>query len=268
MWAAAGWRSWVTGGSGDQASAGPARRPCTFARLAVLRPSTYGGCHVICTAVTVKSSARLKAASAGSPTKMVSDGTEPAIAAGNSFPTLRPSSSAAFRMVADQVHAADAWPGAAGGVMVHRRPWSKGPTGEEAVSEHPNVELTRRGYEAFAKGDLAALAELIADDATWHVSGAGPLSGDYHGRGEVFGFFGRLAEETGGTFRLDVHDVLANDEHAVALCTRSASRGNHSLGVPVANVSHMRDGKITEFWGTTADPPPSIDFWVLPDRDS
>src|SRR5262245_17857080 len=51
--------------------------------------------------------------------------------------------------------------------------------GEAAVTEHPNVELTRRGYDAFAKGDLAALAELIADDVTWHAAGAGPLSGTY-----------------------------------------------------------------------------------------
>jgi len=87
------------------------------------------------------------------------------------------------------------------------------------MTEHPNVELSRRGYDAFAKGDLATLSELIADDVTWHVRGVGPLSGDYHGRDEVFAFFGRLAEETAGTFRLDVHDVLANDEHTVALCT-------------------------------------------------
>ncbi len=137
------------------------------------------------------------------------------------------------------------------------------------MSEHPNVEVTRRGYEAFAHGDLAALSGLIADDVTWHVSGAGPLSGTYHGRDEVFGFFGRLAEETGGTFRLDVHDVLANDEHAVALCTLSASRSGKSIEVPVANVSHVRDGKVTvrdgkvtEFWGATTDPQASIDFWT------
>jgi ketosteroid isomerase-like protein len=129
------------------------------------------------------------------------------------------------------------------------------------VAEHPNVELTRRGYEAFANADLTTLSELIADDVTWHVTGAGPLTGTYHGRDEVFGFFGKLAEETGGTFRLDVHDVLANDEHSVALCTLSASRAGKSIQVPVANVSHVRDGKVTEFWGATADPQASLDFW-------
>ena len=130
------------------------------------------------------------------------------------------------------------------------------------MTEHPNVELTRRGYAAFATGDLATMTELIADDVTWHVTGAGPLSGTYHGRDEVFGFFGRLAAETAGTFRLDIHDVLANDEHAVALCTLSATRGTRSLQVPVANVAHVRDGKVTEFWGATEDPQATIDFWA------
>ena len=45
------------------------------------------------------------------------------------------------------------------------------------MTEHPHVELTRRGYDAFAKGDLATLSELIADNVTWHVLGVGPLVG-------------------------------------------------------------------------------------------
>ena len=130
------------------------------------------------------------------------------------------------------------------------------------MTEHPNVELTRRGYAAFATGDIATMTELIADDVTWHVTGAGPLTGTYHGRDEVFGFFGRLAQETAGTFRLDIHDVLANDDHAVALCTLSATRRGKSLQVPVANVHHVRDGKVTEFWGATEDPQATIDFWA------
>jgi uncharacterized protein len=129
------------------------------------------------------------------------------------------------------------------------------------VTEHPNVEVARRGYDAFAKGDLATLSELLADDVVWHVQGAGPLTGDYRGRDQVFGFFGRLVEETGGTFRLDVHDILANDEHTAVLATLSASRGGRSLAVPVVNVSHNRDGKITEFWASTTDPQATLDFW-------
>ena len=129
------------------------------------------------------------------------------------------------------------------------------------MTAHPNVELTRRGYQAFAEGDVPALSELMADEVTWHVTDGGPLSGSYHGQNDVLGFFARLAEETGGTFRLDVHDILANDEHVVALGTLSASRGSKSIETLVANVIHVRAGKITEFWTATANPRASIDFW-------
>ena len=100
----------------------------------------------------------------------------------------------------------------------------------------------------------ATLTELLADDIVWHVRGIGSLSGDYQGRDQVFGFFGRIAEETGGTFRLDIHDILANDEHTVSLATLAATRGGKSIEVPVANVTHNRDGQITEFWSAVTDP--------------
>ena len=131
------------------------------------------------------------------------------------------------------------------------------------MTEHPNVEQARRGYAAFGSGDLATLSELIADDAVWHAQGVGPLSGDYHGRDQIFGFFGRLAEETGGTFRLDVHDILANDEHTAVLATLTASRNGKSIEVPVVNVTHNDgNGKITEFWTSTTDPQAALDFWA------
>jgi len=34
------------------------------------------------------------------------------------------------------------------------------------MTEHPSVELIRRGYAAFAAGDVATMTELIADNVT------------------------------------------------------------------------------------------------------
>ena len=56
------------------------------------------------------------------------------------------------------------------------------------------------------------------------------------------------------------HPVRPSVHHRANLL--SASRGNKSIEVPVANVTHMRDGKITEFWNSTTDPQASIDFWA------
>ena len=39
---------------------------------------------------------------------------------------------------------------------------------------HPNEELIRGGYEAFAKGDLAEVLKRFADDIAWHVPAAAP----------------------------------------------------------------------------------------------
>ena len=53
-------------------------------------------------------------------------------------------------------------PGPGGGVMVRRRGWIRvihgDRQGEEAMTEHPNVELARRDMEVIAEGDLAANA--------------------------------------------------------------------------------------------------------------
>ena len=77
---------------------------------------------------------------------------------------------------------------------------------------HPNEALVRRGYEAFATGDMATLNELFADDIVWHVPGRSQLAGDFRGKEEVFGNFQKVAELTGGTFKLDIHALLADDE--------------------------------------------------------
>jgi uncharacterized protein len=121
------------------------------------------------------------------------------------------------------------------------------------MAEHPNVARIRDGYAAFAAGDFAVLTDLFADDLVWHVGGRNQLAGEYRGRDAVFAFFGKLMEVTEGSFHLDVHAVLADDEHAVALVFGTASRGGQSLTDTAAHVFHMRDGKVVEYWNATTD---------------
>lgn len=126
---------------------------------------------------------------------------------------------------------------------------------------HPNEELTRKGYEAFGKGDLQTLNDLMADDVVWHVPGNNPLSGDYRGKEAVFGLFGRIVELSGGTLRQDIHDVLANDEHAVVMVVTHAERGGKNLDDRQVHVLHIKDGKVTEFWNHFGNQSAVDDFW-------
>ncbi len=62
------------------------------------------------------------------------------------------------------------------------------------MADHPNAELLKKGYAAFASGDMAVLTELFADDVTWHVSGNSPISGTHRGREAVFAVFARTGQ--------------------------------------------------------------------------
>lgn len=66
-------------------------------------------------------------------------------------------------------------------------------------------------------------------------------------------FFGRLFELSGGTLKVELHDVVAGDEHAVALLTISAERAGRQLEDNTVLTSHIRDGKITEIWSHDTD---------------
>jgi uncharacterized protein len=113
---------------------------------------------------------------------------------------------------------------------------------------HPNEDLLSRGYAAFAAGDIETVMSLFAEDITWHSGGVNQLAGDYHGHNEVIGYLGKLMELSGGTFRVDVHDILANDQHGTVLVTAHAERGGKTLNSREVNIWHLANGKATEFW--------------------
>jgi ketosteroid isomerase-like protein len=130
------------------------------------------------------------------------------------------------------------------------------------MPDHPNLDLMRRGYAAYTSGDLETIDRLFADDVVWHVSGRSPISGDYTGKEQVFGFFGKLQELSGGTSKVEVHDLLADDDHGVAIVTQSASRDGRTYEGRVTHVLHLRDGKVTEFWDAYVDQYASDEFWA------
>lgn len=130
------------------------------------------------------------------------------------------------------------------------------------MTDHPNLVTALAGYEAFARGDLAAVSSLLSDNIVWHSGGNNILTGDYEGKEAVLGFFGQLMQESGGTFSNDIHDMLANDDHGVALVTVTATRGDKSFEGNVVHVFHMHDDKMTEFWAFNEDQSLFDEFWA------
>ncbi len=124
------------------------------------------------------------------------------------------------------------------------------------MSEHPNVQRVRSAYNAFANLDLTTALKDLAPDAVFHFNGMGPLSGDHKGVEDVTAVLMAGFELTGGTQKLDVSTVFADDLHAVVSIHESASRPDGAtLDMDEVHlISFDNQGRITDLWDLPTDP--------------
>jgi ketosteroid isomerase-like protein len=113
---------------------------------------------------------------------------------------------------------------------------------------HPNEEVARSATEALSKRDIEGFLALHADDVVVHFPGRGPMAGDYRGKQELASLFQRQMEVLDAPPEVEVHDILANDEHAIVLNRVRATRGGEVLEQAQVAVLHIAGGKITETW--------------------
>ena len=125
-----------------------------------------------------------------------------------------------------------------------------------------NVELVRRGFEAFNAGDMESLSGMFAEDAVWHVAGSGVLSGTKQGRDAVLAYFGELGARTQGNFQAKVEDIVGGENHTVAIQQTQATNNGKTLDLGTVISFVVRDGKIAEGREYSADTAAWDDFWV------
>jgi uncharacterized protein len=117
------------------------------------------------------------------------------------------------------------------------------------MAEHPNAAMARQMTDALSRGDMQALDGFIADDIVWHEIGR---SEPRRGKAAL-----REAGPGGGTVDFQItgvlHDVVANDDHTIALVEATATRGGKTLKYRTAEIYHVKDGKIVERWAFSDD---------------
>ena len=126
---------------------------------------------------------------------------------------------------------------------------------------HPNEVLVRAGYEAMARGDGRVLAKMLRPDSRWVVLGNGPAAGVFVGPDEIFAVWKKTAEQTGGGLRLELHEVLANDQRAVAMVTARGDRKGRTMDERQLVVFEFSDGLITEARFVYENPSAYDEFW-------
>jgi ketosteroid isomerase-like protein len=107
------------------------------------------------------------------------------------------------------------------------------------MSASQNVETTKKGYEAFAAGDVEAALSNFDDSIEWIMGGNSQISGTYRGKSEVLGMLAKLGEQslttTPSRFIADDNDVVVLTEVTVGGETSAE-----------ADVFSFRDGKIVQ----------------------
>ena len=117
-------------------------------------------------------------------------------------------------------------------------------------TEHPNVAIIKRYYDAYGKGDVATVRSIFADDIVWRIPGHHPLSGAKRGPDEVLAFFQQLAK---ANFKADVLFLGGNDEYVVDCHRGYGSVRNALLDILWCLVFRIQNGRIAEVTNFAGD---------------
>lgn len=112
------------------------------------------------------------------------------------------------------------------------------------MSVDENLATTKSAYAAFSAGDIDGASAPLADDIEWVVPGNSAVSGVYHGKDEVLGFWGQLAAKG---FTTEPQYYFADGDKVVVLASTKAD-GQQSDS---ADVLTFRDGKLVKFQSAT-----------------
>ncbi len=126
------------------------------------------------------------------------------------------------------------------------------------MADHPNAARYRAVAEAMSRGEveMEAMADGIADDIEWwEIGRTEPIRGKQ-------ALMERMQAMADVSITGDLHDVVANDEHLIALVNVTATRGDESFTYRTAEIHHVdADGRITHRWAFSDDTEAIIAFF-------
>ena len=122
------------------------------------------------------------------------------------------------------------------------------------MSADANIKTVLAAYEAFGRGDVAAILDAVTHDVDWAAEAATPTAPWYgmrRGKDAVARFFTdfgsamEVEEFTPLTFAANETDVLT-----VVRCRTTSRRTGKSTAMDLHHLFRFRDGKIAYYRGT------------------
>ena len=117
-----------------------------------------------------------------------------------------------------------------------------------------NVDTARAAYDAFGRGDLAALQEDFAEDAVWVTSDELPLGGVTEGREQIMANFAQIPNYW-TSFSVEPEEFIECGDHVVVRGTQKAANDKGSFEAPFLHLlKYDADGKTVrgEFYTDSA----------------
>jgi ketosteroid isomerase-like protein len=116
-----------------------------------------------------------------------------------------------------------------------------------------NVDTARSAYDAFGRGDLAALKENMAEDAVWVTSDELPLGGETRGRDAIIENFAQIPNYW-SSFSVEPEEFIDGGDWVTVRGTQRAGSDKGSFEAPFAHLLKYEDGKLVrgEFYADSA----------------
>lgn len=126
----------------------------------------------------------------------------------------------------------------------------------EGALEHPLVGKILAYQRLMAEGDAIAARAVFATDVEYVVPGDNPLSRIYRGPDAVMGYFSRLMQLTGGSYRITAMKWLVCGEKVILETRNAADLRGRSLTWDEAILFEFKNGlkqRIEMFQARQAD---------------
>jgi ketosteroid isomerase-like protein len=122
------------------------------------------------------------------------------------------------------------------------------------MSADDNVKTIQSVYEAFGRGDVAAILDVVADDVDWGSESSStevPWWGVRNGKDAVADFFAQLASTSEVLEFTPLAMVGGGDDVLTVVRYRaSATKSGKSVDMEIHHHFHFTDGKISHYRGS------------------